>query len=219
MDKAYTLIFGLDGSGQIPGHALMDYTSPDTLFKSLILQNPDKNLEIYTGGGTVGEIEHKFVDFEQMLAAVGITEDVLLEIAGVTKKQLTSGNVNINIQINKISVNQISQILEGLKYYWMREKRSAAVSSTSIYAPIVKAIAEKFNEYNKSNFTIDQAKNKVIAVIRYASSDLRNLQASEVPMIATAVNDCIKNSQKNVDIPINVNKQYVNEDPTHIANF
>jgi len=219
MDKAYTLIFGLDGSGQIPGHALMDYTSPDALFKSLILQNPDKNLEIYTGGGTVGETEHEFVDFEQMLTTVGITKDVLLEIAGVTKEQLNSGNVNIDIQINKISVNQISQILEGLKYYWMREKRSAAVNSTSTYAPIVKAIAEKFNEYNKSNFTVDQAKNKVIAVIRYASSDLRNLQASEVPMISKAVNDCIKNSQQNVDIPINVDKQYVNEDPTHIANF
>jgi hypothetical protein len=86
IDKAYTLIFGLDGSGQIPGHALMDYTSPDTLFKSLILQNPDKNLEIYTGGGTSGDTEHKFVDFEQMLTAVGITKDVLLEIAGVTKE-------------------------------------------------------------------------------------------------------------------------------------
>jgi ribosomal protein S17E len=103
--------------------------------------------------------------------------------------------VNIDIQINKISIDQISQILEGLKYYWIREKRNAAVNSTSIYAPIVKAIAEKFNEYNKSNFTVDQAKNKVIAVIRYASSDLRNLQASEVPMISKAVNDCIKNSQ------------------------
>jgi hypothetical protein len=64
----------------------MDYTSPDTLFKSLILQNPDKNLEIYTGGGTIGEKNHKFVDFEQMLTSVGITKDALLEIAGVTKE-------------------------------------------------------------------------------------------------------------------------------------
>jgi hypothetical protein len=56
-----------------------------------------------------------------------------------------------------------------------------------------------------------------MAAIRFASQDLRNLQASEVPMAAGYVNDRIDSSVGRLgDAKGTV---YYNEDPTHIINF
>jgi hypothetical protein len=56
-----------------------------------------------------------------------------------------------------------------------------------------------------------------MAAIRWASQDLRNLKASEVPMAAGYVKDRIDHSVNRLGD--SKGTTYNNEDPTHIINF
>jgi hypothetical protein len=89
-------------------------------------------------------------------------------------------------------------------------------------SPLIKAInyiVTKLNQYNHSVAPDDSnyQKNRVMAAIRWASQDLRNLKASEVPMAAGYVKDRINHSVNRLGG--SKGTTYNNEDPTHIINF
>lgn len=177
MDKAYTLIYALDACGQIPGNVFTDYSSPDTIFDSLLLPNPDKNIQLRH----VSEIEKGTPAFD-------VTQTLAQYMGGL----LTAEQVLKTLKANKGQV-------------FVYTDKNLAVA------------ALKFNSYNMSEYSSDYYKNKVMAAIRYASQDLKNLKASQVPMEAKYVNDCIKRSVEEYGTSNGV--RYFNEDPTHIINF
>lgn len=195
IDKAYTLIFALDGMGQIPGNALTDYSSPESIMESLLIPDPDSN--VYCKIQTSPVMGNQF--------------DLTYYLNQFYNKTITLQELCRIIHYNKIKNG------EYVEFVYQATKDQIESNS-----PLIKAIdyiVTKLNQYNHSVAPDDSnyQKNRVMAAIRWASQDLRNLKASEVPMAAGYVNDRIDHSVNRLGD--SKGTTYNNEDPTHIINF
>ena len=200
IDKAYTMMFALNSSGVIEGNVFTDYSSPDSIMKSLLLPNPDSKAKI------------------EINAEKGL--DITKDIISFIKEVAVNGKNTVN-DFTLDDWRHLLQIIQGnvklLKHGQVLSITQGGLSPESF--EVIRSIIERTNLYHDvNNYSETYFKNKVMATIRFASEDLRNLQASEVPMDAQYVNDRIDKSVSQVGTGNN-ETQYINEDPTHIINF
>lgn len=196
IDKAYTLIYALDKNGKIPGHVFTDYSSPETLFESLTLPKLDPSIRIFpvnTKGVTKGEAVLDLTPALIQYANKEITIKQLLEIVrDSNKKDFVYQNI-----VEETSVLNVKTEIDYTDTF------------TKIVADII--------TYKRAEYSADFYKNSIMAAISYASADVANLKASEVPMASAYVNSRIDNSVKQIAGENEI--VYINEDPTHIINF
>ena len=185
MDKAYTLLFQVNSNGFIDGNVFSDYTSPEQLMESLLLVAPSGE-EIRIGVKDGQEI----IEIDN-----GLVGKLLSEIEKRVDKSYSLKDVNEILKAQKDNSHQVEGVV-------------------LVASPELVALVKKLNLYNKQNYSEDYNKNKIAAGVRWASQDIRNLRASQVPMDSESVNNAIRQSQD--DFGLEAESKYLNFNPGHI---
>lgn len=173
------MMFGLDSTGAIAGNIFTrDCKTVEGIQKSLLLPTFSKEI------GQTKKI------------ATG-QEAIELGSTGIELTQLLFDTYNIEKERPATSLLEVLNDLaaaenEGfyfrtIEYILTRQdKIKLSDSSLSTLSPdeqvLLQNLVDKINIYVTTPESIDATKNRIVAAIRHASSDLRNLKASEVPM-------------------------------------
>lgn len=179
MDKAYTMMYEVDSKGRIAGNEFTDYSSVETIQQSFNLKVPKRE-------NVIEILNEGPVDVEGRVSL----DDIFLQLFGVDV-----ATYEVNQPIGTQFLNDIQTILNKL--------------SNNVYYIGESELVSRLNKYNKGRESSAAMRNRIMNGIYTASSDLNNLQASQVPMEMKPITKIIdfyyeqKMANENVDTSLN----------------
>lgn len=196
IDKAYTMMYGLNKSGLIATISpIFDLSTHSLLTKSMQLPLPNKKSIITKG---VDNISEKLLAIANKYAREVRTEEIkrkyLREPLPEELEEVHSDNLKSAFNwIKQLSTSKIVQ--SRLKYldiiHEMIEEVNNTVNPQVSESDLNSGLIQLINKHNSFKVTAEGFKNKIMNTIYHCASDLKNLEASSQPMDSKTIKDLI----------------------------
>lgn len=197
MDKAYTMMYGLDRSGIVATISpIFDLSSHKTLTKSLQLPLPNKKSLIKQGIDNITEallnISHKYEKI--------ILGEITLEQWEVKKSKSLKDAFNW-IKQKSISGSEKDRLTYLQVMHEMIETINSIPNPTITQSNLSSGLVQLLNKHNNYNVTAEGLKNRVMNTIWHCATDIKNLEASSQPMDSKSIKDLIEEIEEERGTP------------------